>query len=782
MIINQCFVVAALMSPSLAPVTIETEHPGLENELKHGPTKFASMTESSTSARDMANLLIDTFDGLAEGLAVYDADERLVFCNADFRRQLEPVAHMLEPGTQWRDILQACIENGLALGLREVEGDWRKECDVLRELTSPRTSVRELNGQYFDLSFNPMKNGGFFITRANVTERVAAERRLREREELLTTVFDTNPTPVIMARIEDSKIVYLSPAAREFYGDAEYGSSYYTSAEDRARYIADLQKHGQVRDRRFDARAADGTPRQVSVTGGLTNYNGEPCVVSSVTDLTTTLEREALIRLVVEACPAPILMIRAETGEILFRSQKAIELYGETESAKDFYVSETDRDGFLGEVRRHRDVSDYRLRLKNASGEPFWCAVSARLIQWGGEDVIVSHSRDLTGQLSIEAELARQREQAFQNEKMSALGSLLAGVAHELNNPLSVVVGHAMMLADEAEDPSVLRQTKKIRDAAERCSKIVRTFLTMAREEPVRMEMMNLREVVETAVEVARYGDTGSTVQIKTVVDHDLPDVCGDADQITQAIVNLILNAEQAIVASGRAGTVTVRAELDREQDKLRLVVEDDGPGIPDDIRARVFEPFFTTKGVGQGTGIGLAVCHRVVAAHGGSIALETAHPQGTRFTILLPFEQKTRKTNRQVKAPVEANPVIRVLVIDDEVEVADLNVEVLQRGGFDAKAVYRAEDAFDILRSGNYDVVLSDLNMPDVDGRAVFDRISAEFPELLQRTGFVTGDTMGRASQKFLSEAKRPYLEKPVSPQELRAFVARLSSEGTSA
>ena len=415
-----------------------------------------------------------------------------------------------------------------------------------------------------------------------------------------------------------------------------------------------------------------------------------------------------------------------------------------------------------------------------AKGAPFWCAVSARLIQWGGEDVIVSHSRDLTGQLAIEAELARQREQAFQNEKMSALGSLLAGVAHELNNPLSVVVGHAMMLADEAEDPTVLRQTKKIRDAAERCSKIVRTFLTMAREEPVRMETTDLREVIETAVEVARYGDTGDGVGIDTELEDDLPEVCADADQLTQAIVNLVLNAEQAIEATNQSGTVRVRASTDRTKEALSIVVEDDGPGIPADIRARIFEPFFTTKGVGKGTGIGLAVCHRVVTAHNGTISLEDVRPRGTRFTISLPIEQNGAPVAPAANETPDADTTIRVLVIDDEVEVADLNVEVLERGGFEARAVYRAADAFEILRTGRYDVVLSDLNMPDTDGRAVFDTISAEFPHLLPHTGFVTGDTMGRSSQKFLSEAKRPYLEKPVSPQELRAFVARLSSGET--
>lgn len=622
-------------------------------------------------ARETDSLLAATFDGLTEGLAIYDPDEKLVLCNSDFRRQLHLISDLLVPGTSWRVILQACIDNKLAIGLGDVDGDLQAQCDALRAVTERRTSVRELNGRFFDLSYNPMSNGGFFITRADVTEHVEAENRLKERDEL--------------------------------------------------------------------------------------------------------------IRLVVESCPAPILMNRADTGEILFISPQATELYGNQQTSRDYYVSLDDREKFIGEVRRHRDVHEYRMKLKNAKGEPFWCAVSARLIQWGGQDVIVSHSRDLTGQLAIEEQLARQREQVFQSEKMSALGSLLAGVAHELNNPLSVVVGHAMMLSDDSDDPEVLRQIKKIGDAAERCSKIVRTFLTMARQEPVRTEKVDISDLVETAVDVARYGNPGRTVKIEMELDDDLPHICADQDQITQAIVNLIINAEQAIDEAHVGDCVRVSARRDKRQNQIQLQVQDNGPGISSDIKGRVFEPFFTTKGVGRGTGIGLAVCHRVVAAHKGKIEISDVDPNGTRFTITLPAGNLEQNVEPTVTPMAKKSKSIRVLVIDDEVDVADLNVEVLQRGGYVADAVHHAENALDMLRNQRYDVVLSDLNMPGLDGRGVFDAISRDFPELVSRTGFVTGDTMGRSSQAFLKESRRPYIEKPVSPKELRDFVAQLSMEGNS-
>ncbi|MEO0917517.1 MAG: PAS-domain containing protein, partial [Pseudomonadota bacterium] len=456
----------------------------------------------SHSPHDMTGLLSDMFEALTEGIAVYDDAAQLITCNQRYKDMFAPVAELIVPGVSWRMLNLECIRRGVFVEREgsELEQADRAEAD-LAALAQGLVS-EHADGRSYEVSYNSTSGGGFVITRTDVTERLKAEAKLREREALLTTILDTNPTPVVMARLSDSKIVYQSAAAKELYGDREFAVSYYSDPSDRERYVSNLKRHGRVRDATIKSQMLDGRDFMASFSGGLTDYNGETCVVSSVTDVTEDLEQEALIRLVVEACPAPILMIRAETGEILFRSPQAIELYGEKENARDFYVSQADREGFVGELRRHREVVEYRERFLNAKGEPFWCAVSARLIQWGGDDVIVSHSRDLTGQLAIEEQLARQREQVFQTEKMSALGGLLAGVAHELNNPLSVVVGHALMLSEEAKDPEVLRKIKKIGDAAERCSKIVRTFLTMARQEPVRMGLVDLKDLVQTAVDV----------------------------------------------------------------------------------------------------------------------------------------------------------------------------------------------------------------------------------------------------------------------------------------
>ncbi|MEM9341436.1 MAG: ATP-binding protein [Pseudomonadota bacterium] len=722
-------------------------------------------------------LLTDALEALSEGIAIYDKDERLVICNSRYKELLGPIQQMIEPGMQWRDLIQSCVEKGMVTDRDERGRDWVETSEEQRGQYMRETEIRQTDGRTFHISYHPTKTGGFVVTRSDITERRKAEDRAAEREALLTTILGTNPTPVIMARLDDGRVIYRSPAAHSMFGHTEFGRDYFVDPEAPDDYVAKLKVTGHIHDETYRVRASDGSERTVSVSGGLTEYNGEPHVVSSVTDLTEQLERDALIRKVVESYPAPVMMNRPGTGEILYKSGGIDKILGKHASTKEFYVDLADRDEFLSRLYAVGELHDYRLRHYNAEGVPTWFAVSARLIKMNGEDVLVSHIRDLTTQLEIEAELDTQRQQIFQNEKMSALGGLLAGVAHELNNPLSVVVGHALMLQDETNDPNVKRQISKISTAAERCAKIVKTFLTMARQEPAAMDLTSINDVIRTAAEVAKFGEAASAVTIETDLTPSLKPVSIDADQITQVVINLILNAEQAIQSSNQGDRVLIQTEA--AGDGVRITVEDNGPGVPVDIRGRVFDPFFTTKGVGEGTGIGLAVCHRIVAAHNGKITVDDAKGGGARFRITLP-EAAPMAAAPEAPAAPETAKAARVLVIDDERDVADLNAEVLTRGGFEVEVIYDAKQALDILKDDRFDAIISDLNMPGVDGRGLHDTLRQNFPEMLNHIGYITGDTLGSSSQGFLKESGRPYLEKPVSPKELRAFVSQLCTEAS--
>ena len=376
------------------------------------------------------------------------------------------------------------------------------------------------------------------------------------------------------------------------------------------------------------------------------------------------------------------------------------------------------------------------VQLRKLNGESFWSASSSRLIRYRGEDVIVSHMRDLTAQMAIEDELTAQRELVFQNEKLSAMGELLAGVAHELNNPLSIVVGHAQMLLEDRTDPAGRRHTEQISAAAERCARIVKTFLTMARQQPAKTEVVSINEIARAAAGVARYGEVGNRTQVDCDLAPRLPPIVADPDQITQVVLNLVINAEQAIRASGRGDHIVIRTRLAPAGDAVVLEVEDNGPGIPEEVRGRIFEPFFTTKGVGEGTGIGLALSHRIIHSHKGEIRLDPGFRGGTRFRVTLPATPGAQGAAAAAAPSQVGSGPARILIVDDEAEVAQLNGEILARRGYEVDVTSSVREALEMLRGARYDLVVSDLNMPDLDGRGLYEAIVARVPRARRAHG----------------------------------------------
>ncbi|MEM8957708.1 MAG: ATP-binding protein [Pseudomonadota bacterium] len=736
------------------------------------------MYSLGASQDDQVTSPFDAFEAVHDGIAIFGADERLLFCNQLYRAYLGPLAPLAQPGMDWQRVLDADFAARVDASETAGEEERKRWADRLRSERGQHDYRVAIEGRLFDVAHRPVANGGFLQRRRSVTEPSPAEASDEQYAALLSRILETNPIPVVMARLDDSKVVWRSPAAIDLIGEITHTREHFSEPAERDAYVAELQKTGKVEDFRTRLRSRTGEFISVALSGVLTEFEGETCVVSSITDLTDVLDREALLRKVIEACPAPVLMNRANSGEILYRSPELVALLGDGLDAKAFYADPKDRAGFLAALRQTGEVKEYRERLVNAAGAPFWAAVSGRLSEWKGEEVLVTFTRDLTRQLGMEAELDKQRELAFQTEKMSALGSLLAGVAHELNNPLSVVVGHALMLQEEPIDDGARRQVEKISAAAERCAGIVKTFLSMARQAPARLEPVDLNEVTQVAADVARYGDDAHAVRIETALAGDPPRINGDADQLTQLAVNLIINAEQAIASSGHGDRILLSTS--HRSGTAVLSIEDNGPGVPSDVRKRVFEPFFSTKGVGQGTGLGLAMCHQIASSHNGRIRIEDTEGGGARFVVEFPaITGSADHQDDTVPAPQNDRPTGRVLIIDDELGVAELNAEVLDRSGYQATAVATVAEGLTLLGSEPFDVVLSDLNMPHQDGRALYEALLSEYPELVAGVGFITGDTLGRASQAFLAEAGRPYLEKPVSPRELREFVDQLRRKG---
>ncbi|HEU0043627.1 ATP-binding protein [Sphingomonas sp.] len=381
---------------------------------------------------------------------------------------------------------------------------------------------------------------------------------------------------------------------------------------------------------------------------------------------------------------------------------------------------------------------------------------------------------DLTQRKEAEAALERSRDALFQSEKLSALGSLLAGVSHELNNPLSIVVAQAVMMERQATGTELADRAFKIRKAADRCARIVQTFLAMARQKTPERTAVDLNAVANGAIELANYGLRSDGVGITRAFAARLPRISADSDQLHQIVTNLIVNAQQAMAAERSLRWLEVRTALGPEPGTVVLEVSDSGPGISPEARRRIFEPFYTTKPQGEGTGVGLSFSQGVAEAHGGRLTLVPSE-RGATFRLTLPIDPSKTLPRVEPIAPAPPTDAIRrALIVDDEEEIAASLADFLGVEGFECEIVVGGAAAqARLVAGGLYDLVISDIRMPDIDGPALYSWITEHRPDLAKLTAFTTGDTLGSHAARFLADAARPVLEKPFTPDSVRHFLS---------
>lgn len=517
----------------------------------------------------------------------------------------------------------------------------------------------------------------------------------------------------------------------------------------------------------FSAHWADG--RVLEFCAQKTALGG---TVISVQDLTEAIQAQTaaheaneLVRTIVDASPTTFLVSKVETGEVVYLTSASRERFGEISSTLSFFLRPEDRQTYLDALLPTGSLTDYPVKFRRGDGSIMDGLTSARVVDYRGEKMIVSATRDITEFLAVQAELVAQREAAAQNEKLSALGELLAGVAHELSNPMSVVLGYAMMLRDQvAQDEKALRRAERVAEAAQRCAKILRMFLAMARQRPIALEPQDIGALVQDGLEIPAATMRSLGTRLDLQIAADLPPVEADGDQIIQVVTNLATNAAHAVEHQGAEGTVRVAVQRG-PKGWVHLEVADSGAGIPDEIRNRIFEPFFTTKDVGVGTGVGLAFCQRTVAAHGGELTVTQAPEGGALFRVALPEGQGQTAPGDEARGPAADESALPILVLDDEPHMREMVQDLLTEAGYAVETFEHGAQALDRCDQQRFGAILADMRMPGMTGQEFYQTLAARLPDQAQALIFLTGDTMNPETVAFLEHSGRPYLEKPIVP-----------------
>ncbi len=384
--------------------------------------------------------------------------------------------------------------------------------------------------------------------------------------------------------------------------------------------------------------------------------------------------------------------------------------------------------------------------------------------------------RDITNQRLIQSKL-------LQTEKMAAVGQLVSGIAHELNNPLTSIMGYAQLLLGRL-GPAHLADAQKIFQEAERARRIVKNLLVFARGSKPERKPVDLNEIVERTLALRSYELKLENIAVALDLDPELPRTMADALQLQQVLLNLVVNAEQAILQGRGQGHIWLHTRC-IAGNRLAFEVADDGPGIPSEIVSRIFDPFFTTKPPGVGTGLGLSIVYGIVHENGGEIYVDSRPDHGARFVVELPIvapsaEEPVPEVPERARVPT-GGLGRRILVVEDEPTVAQLIADVLREERHQVDVVLDSQEGLNRVSRQSYDLVVCDFKMPLFDGQAFYRALVRAGSPAQHRIIFTTGDTLSRRTLEFLEKNQLPYLAKPFLVEELKLAVNRLLESSSS-
>ena len=743
--------------------------------------------------------LMQVFNTLEIAVAIFDRDLKLIFANDQFHTNHYAETGAFPPGTLFEDVIRTVVElvdtADTGAFLEQMISDARVPTGEDHEITT-----RE--GYHFRYRLSPISDGRVVFRLRNVTAQRVSQQLADQRTAQMEAILQSMTEGVIVFD-QDLNLVLVNDSYKSMYSlpngywsppgtpllemvrlrfAMNFGEDEHTALEKAKEKLAQIVQAARNQQPYFEE-VNDG--RLVEVRR---RFTPEGLLVSIYTDVT---ERERMIHDLREAAQRYQAVVEDQT-EMICRFDRDFRLT----FANAAYRAAFERPGqdligvrFLDLIPDDQARAEIEAGLRGLSSSSPFLEDTYRETTVGGQETwqtwinraFFDPDGQVLGYQAVGRDVSGEheaREALAQAEKLSAMGSLLASVSHELNNPLAIVVGQSQLLEELAADPDTLERAGRIRDAAERCARIVRTFLAMARQKTPNHGAVALQPVIQEAQELVSY--TFGTNGIELL--QDLPDapvtVGGDRDQLMQIIVNLLINAQQAL--SGRPGPRRVWLSLAAGQGDVVLSVRDNGPGVAHVHRAKIFDAFFTTKPEGVGTGIGLALCRTIVENHGGSLELSDPAGGGAAFLVRLPLvaPELGGQSPAEAGAAYAQLPPLDILFVDDEADIVETAREILGKDGHQVITASNGQEALDMIARHDFDVLVSDLRMPVLDGPGLWSAIEEARIFPTHTIGFVTGDALSPDIRGFLDRTRAPLIEKPFFADDLRQLILRLVAE----
>jgi PAS domain S-box-containing protein len=553
---------------------------------------------------------------------------------------------------------------------------------------------------------------------------------------------------------------------------------FYRNPAERDAIVQELESKGSFRDREIELRRKDGqlicclaSGFAVRDTfGRVTRLQGTLVDITERRAMEKKLHQEQeFVRRLVANFPDLIAVFDRE-GRFTYVSQSVKDVLGGTpeEYVGDTLGSRASREdqGKLAEMFQ-KVISGYepgaqveiRTRHTDGSWKILRASAGPLFDEAGKITGIVASARDVTESKRIEQRLV-------QREKFAAMGQMMAGAAHELNNPLTAILGVGELLHERASDETTKRHLDLVMQQARRAASIVQSLLAFSR--PAAQTRSNLRpeEIVQQALRLAQPALSQNNIAMTFEAPGNLPSILGDAKLLVQAVLNIIVNAEQSISSRGTAGNVKV--SLGSAEGRITLTIVDDGPGIAIADIGKIFDPFFTTKRPGGGTGLGLTTALAVVKEHGGTIDVESTPGTGAAFQVILPVadEPAVQRAPSPITSAASVNSDSlsghSALIVDDEEGIREILQEGLAARGMKTESVGTAEQALALLENNSYDVVLCDFNLPKLSGEQFFDEIHKRSERSLPRFVFITGELVDSTRVAEVGKKGAFILQKP--------------------